>query len=183
MEENNLRKENLLKILEYCTYAIVIGAIVGFIGTELGKVITKAVELRTNNPWLIWCLPVAGVVIALLYQLPKTNVEFGATKIIKSVIQDDDGIPFIVAPLIFVATALTHLCGGSAGREGAALLLGASLADTIARLLKLKYTDMRVISMCGMAAGFTALFGTPVAATIFALEIIANKISKLDVFL
>ena len=123
-----------------------------------------------NNPWLIWCLPIAGIIIVFLYNLPKGNVGFGATGIIKSVMQDDEGIPFVVAPLIFVATALTHLCGGSAGREGAALLLGASLADTIARLLKLRHTSMRIISMCGMAAGFTALFGTPVAATIFALE-------------
>lgn len=173
-------------ILVYCIYAVILGAVIGFAGTYLGKAISLAANFRMQNSWIIYLLPVSGLIIVALYHIPGLKFDFGTNRILDTIENNDQGLPFAAAPLIFVATVLTHLCGGSAGRESAALLLGASLAGWIGRLVKLPHRDMRIVTMCGMAAGFTALFGTPFAACIFALEILANKIryaALLPVFL
>ncbi len=165
-----------LHIIEYCAYAVVIGAVIGFGGTYLGKAINLATEFRLSHEWVIYLLPIAGLAIVGSYKLSKIDQTFGANRILITIRDNDSGLPFIGAPLIFIATVLTHLCGGSAGRESAALILGASLAGWIGRRIKFKYEDMRIITMCGMAAGFTSLFGTPFTACLFSLEILANKI-------
>ena len=173
-------------LFEYCIYAVVIGAAVGFAGACLGKAISFASNLRSEHEWLICFMPLAGLLIIWLYHLAGVYESLGTNRILSSLKHKDDGLSLRVAPLIFVSTVLTHLTGGSAGRESAALQLGASLADYIGRHLKLSHEDMRVITMCGMASGFTALFGTPLAASVFALEILANKIryaALLPVFL
>ena len=177
---NNETTEKLtdraLNLFEYCIYAALIGAACGFAGTYLGKAISFASALRNTHPWLLWCMPLAGLIIIWLYHLAGVYKSLGTNRILNSLKEKDEGLSIKVAPLIFVSTVLTHLTGGSAGRESAALQLGASLADFIGRHLRLSHEDMRVITMCGMSAGFAALFGTPLAATIFALEILANKI-------
>lgn len=175
---NKLKSQigNILFLIEYCVYALIIGVVVAAAGTALGKTVSYATSFRNQNPYIIWLLPLAGLLIVFFYRLPKENANFGTNRILQTVDKNDEGVPFFAAPLIFIGTSLTHLFGGSAGREGAALMLGASLSGTIGRIVRLPHRDMRIITMCGMAAGFTALFGTPLAAGIFALEILGSKI-------
>ena len=135
------------------------------IGVEL------ATEYRSAHPYMLYCLPLAGLVIVLLYKLMKVEGE-GTDKILEEV-QKGKGLHFLLLPSIFVSTFLTHLCGGSAGREGAALQMGGTIGFHTARRLKLDDKDLRTATMMGMAAFFAALFGTPLAATVFALEVIS----------
>ena len=88
-------------------------------------------------------------------------------------VRSRETVSWKTAPLIFTATVITHLLGGSAGREGAALQLGGSLGQTLGRLFRLDIKDMHIITLCGMSAGFAALFGTPIAAAIFAMEVVS----------
>ena len=99
--------------------------------------------------------------------------ESKGTNLVLSAVRSEERVPFRMAPLIFASTVLTHLFGGSAGREGAALQLGGSLAQTLGRFLHLDEKDMHIITMCGMSACFSALFGTPLAATVFSMEVVS----------
>lgn len=95
------------------------------------------------------------------------------TNLVITAIQSNAEVPVRVAPLIIISTLLTHLCGGSAGREGAALQVGGSLSNFIAKILHFDDKDTRIMIMCGMSACFSALFGTPIAAAIFSMEVIS----------
>lgn len=127
--------------------------------------------MRMANPWLIFLLPVGGLVIAAIYRVSKMEGE-GTNGIIDS-IHDGAKVHIRLVPVIFVSTAITHLVGGSAVREGAALQIGGGIGYRVGRLLKLDDKDMRLVTLCGMSAVFAALFGTPLTATIFALEVIS----------
>lgn len=114
----------------------------------------------------------AGLVIVLLYKNFQNTDDLGTNLIISSIRTNND-IPFRMAPMIFISTALTQLFGGSAGREGAAIQLGGCLANKLGQIFHLNDNDRHIIIMCGMSAGFSALFGTPMAAAIFSLEVIS----------
>lgn len=131
-----------------------------------------ATKIRTQNNFLIYFLPLGGVAIVFLYRICKLQNDPGTNIIITS-IRTDDKVPARMAPLIFIATFITHLCGGSAGREGAALQIGGSISAKIGRILKLNNNDSNLMIMCGMSGLFAALFGTPVTATFFAMEVIS----------
>ena len=115
-------------------------------------------------------MPIAGLIIVALYHFSGMEDDTGTERVITSV-RSGALVKLRMAPLIYVSTILTHLTGGSAGREGAALQLGGSISSAIGRFLKLDDRDLRVITMCGMATGFSALFGTPLAAAVFAMEV------------
>lgn len=116
-------------------------------------------------------LPVGGLVIAGLYKLSGKK-DIGTNEILDAV-RSPQGVPALLAPLIFVSTVITHLFGGSAGREGAALQLGGSIAGLIGKIARLDEKDMHIMTMCGMSAVFSALFGTPITAAVFALGVIS----------
>ena len=120
---------------------------------------------------LFFLLPVSGLIIVFLYE--KFGKEDGGTNQVLSTVRSKDDILLLSAPLIFISTALTHLAGGSAGREGAAIQLGGSIANQFGRWIELDEEDRHVIVMCGMSAAFSALFGTPMAAAVFALEVVS----------
>ena len=151
---------------------IVLSAILGVVGGAVGSVfhicIDVATETREANSWLLFLLPAGGLLITFLYSFTKKRVD--TNRVIDSIRSDKD-IPWYMAPLIFVSTVLTHLFGGSAGREGAALQLGGSIGYNFGKLIKLDKGDMHIIVMSGMSAVFAALFGTPVTAMFFALEV------------
>ena len=153
----------------------VIAGVTGLVGGAVGSLfhhgVDYATELRTLCPWLLYLLPLAGVVIAALYHLMHTH-GIGTNAVIDAVHQGYH-IPIRLIPAIFLGTILTHLCGGSAGREGAALQIGGSLGCYIGRYFKLDEKDMRIATLSGMSAVFSALFGTPLTATFFALEVIS----------
>ena len=157
--------------VKWLALAAVTGAAGGLAGSAFYLAVASATELRAASPWLLWLLPAAGAAIALLYRF--TKLDGLGTDTVIDAIHEGRGIKILLVPVIFVSTAATHLFGGSAGREGAALQIGGGLGQNIARLFRLDDKDTRLATLCGMSALFSALFGTPLTATIFALEVIS----------
>lgn len=164
-------KQNGLSLLKWVCIAFLTGYVVGGISSAFSFVLSEVTDVRQRYPWIFYGLPLAGVMIVFLYR--KIGKEDGGTNQVFSTVRAKDEVPFRSAPLIFIATALTHLVGGSAGREGAAIQLGGSIGNQLGRWMKLDEADMHVIVMCGMSAAFSALFGTPMAAAIFAMEVVS----------
>ncbi len=157
--------------VKWLSVAAVTGLLCGLVGSAFYLAVASATELREANPRLLWLLPVTGAAIALLYRV--TKLDGLGTDAIIDAIHEGRRISPLLVPVIFVSTALTHLCGGSAGREGAALQIGGGLGQNIARLFRMDDKDRRLATLCGMSGLFSALFGTPLTATIFALEVIS----------
>ena len=170
-------EHNLSVFFAWLVLSVTVGIVIGLVGTVFGLVLQWVNTMRGEYPWLLLCLPAAGVLIVRIYMLGGTKTSGGTNLIIRSVRSEADS-PFTLAPLIFISTALTHLCGGSAGREGAALQLGGSISGAIGRKLHLEPLRQSEIVMCGMAAAFAALFGTPMTAAIFALELSAVGVMR-----
>ena len=161
--------KHMILFLKWVLIAVIVGCVVGVISSLFALGLGKVTAIRTVHSWLVFCLPLAGLVIVFLYR--RFLGEDGGTNLVLSNIHAREDLPWVMAPLIFVSTLLTHLCGGSAGREGAALQLGGSLGNLLGRFMKMDDQDRRVVVMCGMSAAFAAVFGTPMAAAIFALEV------------
>ena len=149
--------------------AVVTGALCGTIGTAFHVGVERVTELRAAQGWLLYLLPLLGLAIVALYKL--LGAEGLSTNNILEEVHSGRGVSLALLPTIFLATLLTHLGGGSVGREGAALQMGGALGYQSARLLRLDESDTRTATTIGMSAFFSALFGTPMAATVFALEI------------
>ena len=147
------------------------GIACGGVGAAFTWCVAQATALRTGHPWLLFCMPAAGLVIVFSYRIAGMENDSGTNQIISSV-RGDARPPVRLAPLIFFGSVLTHLTGGSAGREGAALQIGGSISAGIGRLLRLGERSVNTIIQCGMAGLFSALFGTPITATVFSLEVI-----------
>lgn len=156
---------------KWLVIASVTGAVGGLIGAAFHLSVDGANGLRASFPWLLWLLPAIGVLIALIYRY--THLESEGTNAVIDSIHLGERIPLALVPVIFASTVLTHLGGGSAGREGAALQIGGGLGWSLGRLFRLDDKDMRLATLCGMSALFSALFGTPLTAAIFALEVIS----------
>lgn len=133
---------------------------------------------REGHFWLYSLLPFAGVFIVWLYRNYGANVQGGNILILAEYRKPTTVLPFKMAPLIFFTTLITHLFGGSAGREGTAIQYGASFADQFNRFFKFDVDDRRILLQCGIAAGFASLFGTPWAGYVFALEIVGWKTKR-----
>ena len=158
--------------VKWVIFAILVGTIVGLCGSAFYFGMSYVTFLRTAHPWLILLLPAGGLVIVGLYHLFHDEKDTG-TNLVISAIHSGDELPFRMAPLIFVSTLITHLFGGSAGREGAALQMGGSIGNALGRLFRFDEKDKHVMIMCGMSAAFSALFGTPMAAAIFPMEMVS----------
>ena len=157
--------------IKWAVLAAATGAVVGAAAAAFHWSIGTVSALRTLHPWLIWLLPVCGLAVVWLYKVCGMASDRGTNAVITAV-RDGTSVPLRMAPLIFVSTVMTHLVGGSAGREGAALQLGGSMAGWAGRRIGLDEKDERVMVMCGMAAAFSSLFGTPITAAIFAMEVV-----------
>ena len=157
--------------IKWFLISVFIGLTVGTVGVGFHYSIDFVTELRHEHPWLIYLLPLGGLVIVLLYHLCKKDDDKG-TNFILSAIRQKNKISVLTAPLIFVTSTITHLLGGSSGREGAALQLGGSIAYNFGKVFRLDEKDKKIITMCGMSAAFSALFGTPVTAAVFAIEVV-----------
>jgi H+/Cl- antiporter ClcA len=132
-----------------------------------------AIHFRFAHAWLLYGLPLAGVVIYFLYKYWGKGSEAGNNLIMDEIHAPGGGVPFRMAPLVLITTVITHLFGGSAGREGTAVQIGGSVANFFASRFGLSREDVRMILKAGVAAGFGAVFGTPVTGAIFALEVLA----------
>lgn len=158
--------------LKWLALGAVTGLLVGGIGVGFALLLSLTEEAFQRWSWLIFLLPVCGVVIAAMYRYIGREKDRGADFAIAAVRSNRD-MPYRMVPLIFIASVLTQLFGGSAGREGAALEIGGGIALLAGRKIRLDEKDARVLTMCGMAAAFSALFGTPVACAVFAMEVIS----------
>ena len=166
-------KDTLHYIRTLCRFVLLgllVGLVCGTVGTVFYHAIALATRLRTGHPWLLYLLPVAGLLTAYLYALLKMEKDPGTDAVLRTT-KDAQTVPARLAALIFSGTFLTHLCGGSAGREGAALQIGGGLGTAISRLLKLSEGETKLVTMCGMSAVFSAVFGTPLTAAVFSIEV------------
>lgn len=169
-------KKNLKYMAKSIAFSIIIGIICGAIGTLFSKTVALATAIRTQNTWLLFLLPIAGILTVLIYKLLKIG-NTGTIQVFNSA-KNDEPIPIHLAPAIFLATVLTHLCGGSAGKEGAALQIGGGVSAVLSRIFKLDAKIQKSLILCGMAALFSAVFGTPLAAAVFVIEAVRIKKSR-----
>ncbi len=159
-------------LLKWLPITVLVGTVLGLVGTAFHHAVEIATEFRAHNPWILLFLPLIGALVALTYKSLRLEKDPGTNIVLRSIYSKDE-VPFRLAPAIFLAATLTHLGGASSGREGAALQLGGSIAGWLGRLLKLSTSDMSIITMCGMSATFSALFGTPLTAAIFSVEVVS----------
>lgn len=158
--------------IKWVVLASLLGGIGGVVGSIFHMAVDLATETREANGFLVWLLPLGGLLIVALYRGAHATKGYDTNRIIEAA-DTDKSVPFIMAPLIFAGTVITHLFGGSAGREGAALQIGGSIGYGVGKLFKLDKKDLHVMVMIGMSALFAALFGTPVTATFFAIEVVS----------
>ena len=161
----------LLVCAKWLALAALVGCVVGPLGAAFGLALNWANATRAAQPWLLYLLPAAGLVIVFLYEHLDPDGGGSTNQVFVSV-REHKPLTLRTAPLIFASTVMTHLFGGSSGREGAALLLGGSVSGQLGKALHLENRDCRLMTMCGMAGAFSAIFGTPLAATIFTLEVV-----------
>ena len=160
-------------VLKWAIIASPLGALVGSACALFLWSLDWATQTRWDHPWLLYLLPGAGVAIVFLYDQLGKSAEGGNNLIMDQIHEPSTGVPLRMAPLILISTVITHLFGGSAGREGTAVQMGGSIASSCARWLGLNPIDGRTLLMAGLAAGFGGVFGTPVTGAIFALEVLA----------
>ena len=159
-------------LVKWSIVAIVVGIVCGLVGSAFHLSVDYVTHLREEYRWIILLLPLGGVAIVAIYKLCRFEVNMGTNRVIESV-RSDKKVPTRMAPLIFASTVITHLFGGSAGREGAALQLGGSIGYRFGKIFRLGEKDMHLVVMLGMSAVFAALFGTPLTATVFVLEVVS----------
>jgi H+/Cl- antiporter ClcA/PII-like signaling protein len=165
--------DHAMSVVRWTLILIPMAAAVGTLCAAFLWSLDAATQARFDHPWLLFLLPLGGAGIALLYHFTGRSVEGGNNLIVEQIHEPGGGVPLRMAPLIFLGTIVTHLFGGSAGREGTAVQLGGSLASATAGLFKLDAPSVRILLMAGIAAGFGAVFGTPLAGAVFALEVLA----------
>lgn len=163
-------KRIVISFLKWILIACIAGIADGAAGALFHHALDLAAELRTKYSFLLFALPAAGLLIVLIYSVSGMKNDKGTNGVILAA-RGKENMSLKTAPLIFAATFLTHLFGGSAGREGAALQIGASVVSPLGKIFKMDKSDSSILAMCGMAAGFSALFGTPAAAAVFAMEV------------
>ena len=158
--------------IKWLVFSLLSGVLIGGAGTVFHYCMVWANDTRLTYPCLILLLPLAGLLIVWAYHMLHDEKDTG-TNLVLAAIHSGKHIPMKMAPLIFISTITTHLFGGSAGREGAALQLGGSIGNTLGRLFRFDEKDQHIMIMCGMSAAFSALFGTPMAAAIFSMEVVS----------
>lgn len=160
-------------LLRWTPIALLAGMMGGTASAVLLVSLVWATDTREAHRWLIALLPVAGLLVGLMYRYFGTSVEAGNNLILDEVHDPQRTIPIRMTPLILIGTFITHLFGGSAGREGTAIQTGASLADQLGKPFRMNAGERRVLLMAGISAGFASVFGTPLAGAVFGMEVLA----------
>ena len=151
---------------------IAVGIACGTASAIFLALLERATNFRQAHEWLVYCLPLAGLGIGFLYDHWGKPIKGGNNLVIDAIHENQAQLPLRMAPMVLVGTVLTHVFGGSAGREGTAVQMGGSLADWIAHRLRVRPETRRQLLAAGIAGGFGSVFGTPIAGTIFGLEVV-----------
>lgn len=173
LSEHFARKNSLFFLIQWLLLATVISVLVGSASALFLFSLDWATATRLQHHWLILLLPFAGFAVGWMYLRLGRSVEAGNNLILEEVHSPANTIPLRMAPLVFIGTVVSHLFGASVGREGTAVQMGASIADRFTPLLGLDNDARRMVLMAGVSAGFSSVFGTPLAGAIFGLEVMA----------
>ncbi len=163
---------NLHYFINWTVLSVITGIVVGAVGAVFGHGVVIATNIWQAHYWTVFLMPVCGLVIVGLYKLFREEKNRGTNMVLDSISSGEE-ITVATGPLIFVSSILSHMVSASAGREGAALQIGGSMGTLIARLVHLDENDKKIAVMCGMSACFSALFGTPLAAAVFSMEVVS----------
>jgi H+/Cl- antiporter ClcA len=164
----------LVNLARSAALALAVAVLAGSASALFLWLLHQASTAFANHPQLIWGLPLAGAATAWVYQRWGQAVERGNNLLIDEIHQPQDVVPLRMAPLILLATVVSHLFGASVGREGTAVQMGGALADQLTRWARLDAHQRRIVLQAGVAAGFASVFGTPLAGAVFALEVITR---------
>ena len=168
-----LQTISLTYLAKWLLLTLIIGALAGSVTAFFLLSLNWATDWRENHIWIIWLLPIGGLVIGLAYHYWGESVVKGNNQLLEEFHNPRQIIPFRMVPLVLLGTLLTHFFGGSAGREGTAVQIGGAIADQFTRIFRLKDRDRKIILVMGISAGFSAVFGTPLAGAVFALEVLS----------
>lgn len=160
-------------LLKWLFYGSLIGILTGSASALFLAGLDLVTEKRMGHPWLLFLLPLGGALMSYLYMKFGRNAGKGSNLILEQLHEGKETIPFRMAPLVLLGTLVTHLFGGSAGREGTAVQMGGSFAEWIGNIFKVDASDRKILLMCGISSGFGSVFGTPLAGTIFGIEVAA----------
>lgn len=162
--------KGIASLIKWIVISVVLGTVIGVIASGFLYAVHFVTEYRLEHSYMVLFLPLGGLLIVFLYKIFKKSDDTGTSQVLAS-IKEGQMIRLMLAPLILIATIITHAFGGSVGREGAALQFGGSIGNFLARKLRLSDDSVKIITMAGMAGAFSALFGTPLGAAIFAIEV------------
>jgi H+/Cl- antiporter ClcA len=161
----------LTYLFKWLLISVFIGSICGSASALFLYLLDLVTTYRETNQWIIFLLPIGGLLVGYLYYFFGKEVESGSNLLIQEIHDPKNVVPFKMAPLVLLGTLITHLFGGSAGREGTAVQMGGALVDQFNKVIKFSTSDRVIILICGISAGFSSVFGTPLAGTIFGLEV------------